>query len=46
MLIMGCFNQNYCVSGMPQGIPMHFLLNSDENQVAVTSFTHILSGLQ
>ena len=24
MLKKGCFNQNYCISGMPQGIPMQF----------------------
>ena len=24
MLKIGCFNQNYCISGMPQGIPMQF----------------------
>ena len=23
MLKIGCFKQNYCISGMPQGIPMH-----------------------
>ena len=45
MLKIGCFKQNHCVSGMPQGIPMHFLLNSGESQVTVTSFTHIHSGL-
>ena len=22
MLKMGCFKQNYCISGMPKGIPM------------------------
>ena len=22
MLKIGCFKQNYCISGMPQGIPM------------------------
>ena len=31
---------------MPQGITMQFLLNSDESQVTVTSFTHVHSGLQ
>ena len=41
-----CFKQNHCISGMPQGIPMQFLLNSGESQVVVTSFTHIHSGLQ
>ena len=45
MLKIGCFKQNYCISGMPQGIPIHFLLNSGESQVTVTSFTHIHSGL-
>ena len=25
MLKIGCFEQNYCISGMPQGIPMQFL---------------------
>ena len=45
MLKIGCFKQNYCISGMPQGIPMQFLLNSGESQVTVTSFTHIHSGL-
>ena len=24
MLTIGCFKQNYCISGMPQGIPMQF----------------------
>ena len=24
MLKIGCFNQNNCISGMPQGIPMQF----------------------
>ena len=24
MLEIGCFKQNYCISGMPQGIPMQF----------------------
>ena len=24
MLKIGCFMQNYCISGMPQGIPMQF----------------------
>ena len=24
MLKIGCFKQNYCISGMPQGIPMQF----------------------
>ena len=33
--------QNQCISGMPQGIPMQFLLNSGESHVVVTSFTHI-----
>ena len=43
MLKIGCFKQNYCISGMPKGIPMQFLLNSGESQVTVTSFTHIHS---
>ena len=21
---IGCFKENYCISGMPQGIPMQF----------------------
>ena len=46
MLKIGCFKQNYYISGMPQGIPMQFLLNSGESQVTVTSLTHIHSGLQ
>ena len=25
VLKIGCFKQNYCISGMPQGIPMQFL---------------------
>ena len=25
MLKIGCFKQNYYISGMPQGIPMQFL---------------------
>ena len=24
MLKIGCFKKNYCISGMPQGIPMQF----------------------
>ena len=24
MLNIGCFKQNYCISGMPEGIPMQF----------------------
>ena len=24
MLNIGCFKQNYCMSGMPPGIPMQF----------------------
>ena len=24
MLKIGCFKQNYCISGMPRGIPMQF----------------------
>ena len=24
MLKIGCFKQNYCISGMPEGIPMQF----------------------
>ena len=24
MLKIGCLKQNYCISGMPQGIPMQF----------------------
>ena len=46
MLKISCFMQNQCISGMLQGIPMQFLLNSGENHVVVTSFTHIHSGLQ
>ena len=45
MLKIDCFKQNYSISGMPQGIPMQFFLNSGESQVTVTSFTHIHSGL-
>ena len=45
MLKIDCFNQNYCISGMPKGIPMQFLLTSGESQVTVNSFTHIDSGL-
>ena len=26
MLKIGCFKQNYCISGMPQGIPMQFFV--------------------
>ena len=43
---IGSFKQNYCISGMPQGIPMQFFLSCGESQVTVTSFTHIHSGLQ
>ena len=25
MLKIGCFKQNYCISGMPKGIPMQVL---------------------
>ena len=25
MLKIGCFKQNYCISVMPQGIPMQFV---------------------
>ena len=25
MIKIGCLKQNYCISGMPQGIPMQFL---------------------
>ena len=46
MLKIGCFKQNHCISGMPQGIPIQFLLNSAESQVIVTSFTHIHGVLQ
>ena len=46
MLKICCFKQNYCISSLPQGIPMQFLLNSGESQATVTSFTHIHSGLQ
>ena len=46
ILKIGCFKQNPFISGMPQGIPMQFLLNSGESQVIVTSLTHIRSGLQ
>ena len=45
MLKISCFKQNHCISGMPQGIPIQFLLNSGEGQVIVTSLTHIHSGL-
>ena len=45
ILKIGCFKQNYCISDMPQGISMKFLLNSGESQVTVTSVTHIHSGL-
>ena len=24
MLKIGCFKQNYCISGMPKGIPIQF----------------------
>ena len=46
MLKIGYFKENYCVSGMPKGIPLKFLLSSGESQVTVTSFTHIHSDLQ
>ena len=46
MLIISCFKQNQSISGMSQGIPMQFFLNSGESHVVVTSFTHIHSGLQ
>ena len=44
VLKISSFKQNQCISGMPQGILMQFLLNSGGSQVAVTSFTHIHSG--
>ena len=46
MLKIGCFKQNYCISGMPQGIPLQFFSQQCESQVTVTSFTNIRSGLQ
>ena len=46
MLKISCFKQNLCISGMPQGVPKQFLLNSGESHVVVTCFTHIHSGLQ
>ena len=49
MLKIGCFScfkQNYCISGMPQGIPMQFLLNSGESNIVVTRYKYIYSGLQ
>ena len=42
MLKIGCFKQNYCISGMPQGIPKQSFAQS---LVTATSFTHIHSGL-
>ena len=45
MLKIGCFKQNYCILGMPQGTPMQFFLNNCESQVTVISFTQIHSGL-
>ena len=41
-LKIGCFKQNYCISGMPKGIPIQFLHNSGESQVTVTSL-HIFT---
>ena len=26
MLKIGCFKQNHCISGMPEGIPMQFFV--------------------
>ena len=46
MLKTGCFKQNHCISGIPQSIPIQFLLISGETHVVVTSFTHIHSALQ
>ena len=46
MLKIGCFKLNYCISGMPQVIPMQFLPNSGESRVVVISFTNIHSGLK
>ena len=43
MLTIGCFKQNYCISGMPQGIPMQFLVNSGESQVTVRPVSHIFT---
>ena len=45
MLKIGCFKQNYSISGIPQGIPMQFFAQQCESQVTVTSFRHIHSGL-
>ena len=45
MLKIGCFKQNHCISGMPQGIPMKFFLNPGERHV-VSNFTHTHSLLQ
>ena len=39
MLIISGFKQHQCISGMPQGILMLFLLNSGESHVVVASFT-------
>ena len=49
MLKIGCFKENYCISGMPKGIPLQIFAQQQffgESQVTVTSFTHIHSGLQ
>ena len=46
MFKIGCFKQDYSISGMPQVIAMQFLLNSGESHVIVTSFTQFHSGLQ
>ena len=40
MLKISCFKQNYCISGMPQGIPMQFFLNSGESQVCDQFYTY------
>ena len=40
MLKIGCFKQNHCISGMPQGIPMQFLLNSGKSKV-IAPVSHI-----
>ena len=43
---ISCFKQNQCISGMPQGIPIQFLLYSGESHVVVIIFTYIHSRLQ
>ena len=45
MLKIDCFKQNYCISGMPKGIPNQFFAQQCGSEVTVTNFTLIQSDL-